>query len=160
MSDTAYTNQQVMPAILAPHHVAMIVSAVDPGTEAPNVDNPPHPLVESHIPNPENDIGRLASEFGLNQSVKAVVQSLPFKNGQEMEGLLFSRNEHGTINPQQQMMVDNIFEENMRQEMDIAVEPMPAPAVSLDEALDGEEGLTPKDADQSVTGRWSSLRAR
>lgn len=160
MSGIMHPHKEIIAPVLAPHHCAMIISAVDSGTEAPNRENPPHPLVESHIPNSENDIGRLASEFGLNQSVKAVVQSLPFKNGQDMENLLFNRVEGEVISPQQQQMIDSIFEENMRQEMNIAVEPMPAPSMSLDQALDGEDGLTPPDADPERTGKWSSLRAR
>lgn len=160
MSNVMHPLKNITAPILAPHHVAMIVSAVDSGSESPNRENPPHPLVESHIPNPENDIGRLASEFGLNQSVKSIVQSLPFKNGNDMEQLLFSKDERSSLNPQQELMVENIVEENMRQEMNIAIKPMAAPSMSLDAALDGEEGLTPKDADQERTGKWSSLRAR
>lgn len=160
MSGNMHPHKEIIAPVLAPHHCAMIISAVDSGSESPNRDNPPHPLVESHIPNPENDIGRLASAFGLNQAVKAVVQSLPFKNGQDMENLLFNRLEGQVISPQQQQMVDSIFEENMRQEMNIAVEPMPAPSMSLEQALGGEDGLTPLNAEKEITGKWSSLRAR
>lgn len=160
MSINVHPYTGVAAPVLAPHHVRGIMSAIDTGTEAPNTDNPPHPLVESHIPNSENDVGRFGAEFGFSENIKALVSSLPFKDDKDMEGLLFNRELTNSLSPHQELMVSSIIDENMRQEMNVGITPIALPGSSLTEALGGEDGLTPPDADPLRTGSWKSLRAR
>lgn len=140
--------------IIERHHVDSIMSATDMGVEAPDEEDRTLRIVDSYASNASNDIGQLDKAYGF-KVVSQVAKSLPFEKSL-LSKLLFE-NDNDDL---KQKMIESIIEENKRQLSGRSIYPESnlAHNMNLDQALAGEDGLTPPDAELKT--KWSGLRNR
>lgn len=140
--------------IIERHHVDSIMAAMDMGVEAPDEEDRTLRIMDSYASNPSNDIGQLDKAYGF-KVITQVAKSLPFESSL-LSKLLFDNNNDEL----KEKMVDSITEENKRQLSGRSISPERNLAHNLDleQALGGEDGLTPPDAELKT--KWSGLRNR
>lgn len=155
MSEMVFNpNSETQIGIIERHHVDSIMAAMDMGVEAPDEEDRTLRIMDSYASNPSNDIGQLDKAYGF-KVVTQIAKSLPFEKSL-LSSLLFDNNNDDI----KEKMVNSITEENKRQLAGRSISPERNQEYNMDleQALDGENGLTPKDAE--FKPKWSSLRNR
>lgn len=138
--------------VIERHHVDSIMSAMDMGVEVPDEEDRTLRIMDSYASNATNDIGQLDKAYGF-KVVSQVAKSLPFEKSL-LSKLLFD-NDNDEI---KEKMLEDIVEENKRQLAGRSIRPERnlAHNLDLDQALGGEDGFTPRDAEMKP--KWSGLR--